>query len=156
MKALGVLAAMVVAAAVLAGCEQGTAERWSAEATRYYSKKVLHTDYDLRLIPVDAEASGPLVFTRTELTLADGKRLALRQIGTGVYRTPSLLSRRIAGAYGFCGDQPVSYLTLHRGPQGLYYVNAGNWPSAPSLPTADERRIPGACRTTAYRPAGGA
>lgn len=156
MKALGVLAVMTAAAAVLAGCDQGTAERWSVEATRYYSDKVLHTDYDLRLIPVDAEASGPVVFTRTELTLADGKRLALRQVGTGVYRTPSLLSRRVAADYGLCGAQPVSYLTLHRGPQGLYYLNAGNWPSAPDLPTADERRVPGACETTAYRPADGA
>lgn len=142
--------ALVCSALALSGCDRADAQRKSDDITRSFMA-MRGLDYDVRLEPAAADARGALLVTRSRLTFEDGKQIPLTQIETGVYRTPSLRSRVAARGSRICGGQPVAYIALHQGPGGLYYLNAGNWAVAPTLPGQDEQSIPGACETTAYR-----
>ena len=133
----------------LTACAPTNVERHSVDATRYFTEKVLGTEYDLRLVPASADTGG-LVVTRTRLTFENGMQIPLAQVAPGIYRTPSLRTRYGARGSRLCGGQPVSYLTLHRGPGDLYYLNAGDWATAPAIPGHDIERISGACQTAAY------
>ena len=150
MRTLARIAALACTVIALASCEPAKVHRQSADATRYLSEKVLGVEYDLRLLPAAAAGPGALVVTRSRLTFDSGVQIPLSQVAPGVYRTPSLRTRYGAEGSGICGGQPVSYLALHRGPGDLYYLNAGDWATAPSVPGAAAESIPGACETAAY------
>ena len=145
--------AAVACAALLAGCDQPTAQRVAADATRAVIDSALGTNQSLRLVPISRANFGELVVTPTRLTLGDGTSIPLERIGTGVFATPSLATAEGARRFGFCGNTPITHMTLHVGPQDVYYVNLGNWPSAPSTPRSDEQNISGACAMSAYEPA---
>ncbi len=154
MRPIGRTAAPACAAlalvSALTACELTDVERHSVDATRYFSEKVLGTEYDVRLTPTATADTGPLVVTRTRLIFEDGMQIPLSQVRSGIYRTPSLRTRYGARGSRLCGGQPVSYLALHQGPDDLYYLNAGDWATAPAVPGHDVERIPGACETAAY------
>ena len=150
MKRLAGTVALCVVAA-LAACDRAAVEQKTTDMTRGFME-MRGLDYDMRLEPASPDDRGPLVVTRTQLTFEDGTQIPLYQVDDGIYRTPSLRTRYGARGSAICGGQPVAYLTLHRGPGDLYYLNAGNWSTAPTLPGHDSGTTPGACETTAYRP----
>ena len=140
-------------AALLAACDQPTAQRVAADVTRAAMDSALGTNQAVRLVPVSRANFGSLEVTPNRLTFGDGTSVPLERIGPGVFATPSLSTAERARRFGFCGDNPITHMTLHVGPQDLYYVNLGNWPSAPSTPRRDEQNISGACAMSAYEAA---
>lgn len=114
---------------------------------------VLGTNQELRLVPISRANFGDLVVTPGRLTFGDGTSIPLQRIGPGVFATPSLAVHEGARRFAFCGDNPITHMTLHVGPQDVYYVNLGNWPSAPSTPRPDEQKISGSCAMSAYQAA---
>lgn len=138
---------------LLAACDQPTAQRVAADVTRAAIGSVLGTNQQVRLVPVSRANFGELTVTPDRLTFADGTSIQLERIGSGVWGTPALATAEGARRFGFCGNNAITHMTLHIGPQDLYYVNFGRWPSAPSTPRADEQAISGACATAAYQPA---
>lgn len=144
------LAVLGCAVAALAACDHGAIERRVDNMSRFYSQSVLGEEYDASLVPAGADGFGPLVVTRSRLTFENGSQIPLRQVTAGIYHTPSLRSWHGAQGSPICGGQPVTFLALHRGPGDLYYLNAGDWPTAPSVPGREAGSIPGACQTTTY------
>lgn len=145
--------AALACASLLAACDQPTAQRVTADVTRAAIGSVLGTNQELRLVPISRANFGELMVSSTRLTFGDGTSVPLERIGTGVFATPSLATAAGARRFGFCGDNPITHMTLHVGPQDVYYVNFGNWPSAPSTPRADEQAISGSCAMSAYEAA---
>jgi len=148
MKLAGVAA--ICCAMALVACERAAMEEQTDQMTRSFMA-MRGIDYDIRLEPAEADPRGAMVVTRSRLMFENGPPIELYQVGSGIYRTPSLRSWHGARGSGLCDGQPVAYLALHRGPGDLFYLNAGNWATAPALPGSDMQAIPGACETTTYR-----
>lgn len=146
-------AALIVlcCAAALSGCQRADVQRHVDGLTRSFLA-MRGEQYDVRLEPAAADGRGALVITRSRLTFEDGMQIPLTLVDAGVYRTPSLRSRFSARGSRICGGRPIAYIALHRGPDGMVYLNAGDWAVAP-MPREGDRSIPGTCETSAYRQA---